>query len=457
MPYSRRVRALPVCIVLAAQPAIAGGLVTSSAPRSIGRAGTTTVGDDGGGALLANPAAIARREGKRGEVGIVFVDDELSYQSTTPGAPAARDQAASSMAPYSAAFGSYGGWTFGLGAMTSAVSERSLRRPSDIANPANVDQAFDYRYAGIAGGVRRDTVTVGVARRIGDDLALGVAIAASRVSLTEIRRLWAGFQDRSDIVGEASHDLEIGLSGDDKLVPSAVVGVLFAPEDTTLELGASIGVSAKARITADAFANGMDPIGPSASPDRFHATIALEQPILFRAGARYLSERFVFELGGELARVSSRAQDNLWVIEGMRVVDGPTSFSVPLDRVPSRWSMRTHGAIRTSLDAAVIPGFLWATAGFAHVTGSVTNDKQSPTFGDLGGETLGLGVEGKTGGFTVTLGWSRTWSSSRRVDQSALSLDNPFAAGDGPVAGGIYDGSVDQIGILIDAELDPGP
>ena len=90
--YSLGVRLVAVCL-LACGTAQAGGLVVTSSPRSIGRAGTATVGDDGGGALLANPAAIARRAGKRGEVGIVFVDDELDWQSATAGAPSVHYQA----------------------------------------------------------------------------------------------------------------------------------------------------------------------------------------------------------------------------------------------------------------------------------------------------------------------------------------------------------------------------
>ncbi|MEJ7597608.1 MAG: hypothetical protein WKG01_06835 [Kofleriaceae bacterium] len=39
--------------------------MTSGSPRSIGRAGVGTVGDDGGGALVINPAAIARRDSTR--------------------------------------------------------------------------------------------------------------------------------------------------------------------------------------------------------------------------------------------------------------------------------------------------------------------------------------------------------------------------------------------------------
>jgi hypothetical protein len=47
-----------LAVTLLAAPASAGGLVVEGAsPREVGRAGTGTVGDDGGGALLANPAA----------------------------------------------------------------------------------------------------------------------------------------------------------------------------------------------------------------------------------------------------------------------------------------------------------------------------------------------------------------------------------------------------------------
>jgi len=239
-------------------------------------------------------------------------------------------------------------------------------------------------------------------------------------------------------------------------VPSAVVGLLYAPEATPLELGASVAWSAKARIDADVFGSGTRPLGPSASPDRAQASIALPQPLVVRAGARYLAERYVIEVGGELARIGHDAENLTWAVRGMHVVDGPTGLDVPLDTVPSRWSMRTHGAVRGSADVAVFPGFLWGTIGYAHVIGSVNGRKLSPTFGDLGGETLGLGIEGKAGGFTVTLGWSRTWSAKRSVPESALSLDNPFGAGDAPVPGGTFDGSIDQLGILIDAELDPG-
>jgi hypothetical protein len=455
MPYSRSVRrAWVICVLLApaSRPAIAGGLViTNNSPKSIGRAGASTVGDDGGGALLVNPAAVARREGVRAQLGLAFVDDELAWQSTTEGAPIARDQAPSSVVPYMAAFGSIGSWVIGAGAMTSSVSDRSLRPPSDIPDPDLFGAAFDYRYLGIAGGVRRDTITVGVARRIGDSVALGLAVAGSRVQLTEVRRMWAGFSGR-DMIGSPKQDLEVAFSGSDPFALSVVAGVLLAPEETSIELGASVTWADSAQIDADVFATGTRPTGPSVQTDNAGATLELEQPVTVRAGGRYLGERFVAELGGEVSYAPKSAIDNEWTVLGMRVIDR-LGTNVALETVPSRVSLRTHGAIRGAVDAELFAGFLWATAGYAYSIGSVGTSKQSPIFGDLGGHTVGFGLEGSAGGFTFTLGWSRTWATARSAT-TKYALDNPFPGGDRTLPTGTYDGSVDQVGILLDAELD---
>lgn len=450
LPYIRDVRLYTICTLLVATDvAMAGGLVVSgSTPRAIGRAGVATVGDDGAGALLVNPAAIARREGYRGQLGLAFVDDELAWQSAAAGAPLARDQAGSQLAPYGAVFGSAGGWVVGLGAMTSSVSERSLRRPSDL-EPEDLGAAFDFRYAGIAGGVRRDTITIGVARRIGESFAVGLALAGTQLSVTELRRVWAGFSGR-DQIGSPLQDVEVAFAGEDRFVPSATAGVLVAPEDTALELGASLTWAGSARVEADVAAVGTRG-GPSVS-GRALATLDLDQPITGRVGARYLTDRVVVEVGGEIAFASRTAADTAWQLTGMDVVDS-TGVDTPLDRVPSRASLRTHGALRGAVDVALVPGFLWATAGYAYAVAGVNQTRQSPSFGDLGGHTAALGLEATGGGFTFTVGWSRTWSVAFGPD-TTLAMDNPFAAGDALVPTGRYDGSVDQVGVLLDIELD---
>jgi hypothetical protein len=436
-------------LAISSDPARAGGLVVAGgSPRAIGRAGAGTVGDDGGGALLVNPAAMARRDGIRGQLGLALVDDEIAWEPVS--GPIARNQSPSSVVPMGAAIGSIGGWVIGVGAMTAAVSDRSLIRLPGNFPPEGLGNRFEFRYAGIAGSVRRDTVTAGVARRIGDTLAVGLSVAGARVAVSETRRMWAGFGGR-DPIGSPEQDIEVSLSGRDAFVPSVTAGVLIAPEESPLELAASIGWSQRVRIRADVAGLGA-PRGPTVQRTRPSATLELRQPWAIRAGARYLSDRFVLELGGDVWAVARGAEAAAWRLSGVSVVD-VSGLEVPLAEVPSRISQRTHGALRAAFDVELISGFLWATTGYAYSVGGVSGARQSPTFGDLGGHTLAFGLEATTGGFTVTAGWSRTWSVTIRPD-SELALDNPFQAGDRACPPGAYDGSIDQLGIMIDAELD---
>ena len=124
-----------------------------------------------------------------------------------------------------------------------------------------------------------------------------------------------------------------------------------------------------------------------------------------------------------------------------------------LSTLPSRVSSRTHGALRGAIDVELVSGFLWATGGYAFTTAGVPATRQSPTFGDLGGHTLGLGLEATAGAFTVTLGWARMWSMRSPEPVTKWRLDNPFGTGDGAIPTGTFDGSTDMIGISIDAEL----
>ena len=443
-----RLCVIAAMLAITAGHARAGGLVVvSGSPRSIGRAGTGTVGDDGGGALLVNPAAMARRDGARGQLGLALVDDELAWEPAS--GPIARNQSPSSLVPMGAAIGSLGPWVIGLGAMTAAVSERSLIQPADFP-PDLLGNRFEFRYAGIAGAIRRDTIVAGVARRIGDTLAVGLSVAGARVAVSETRRMWAGFEGR-DTIGSPRQDIEVSMRGRDAFVPSVVAGVLIAPADAPLELGASIGWSQRVSIDADVAGFGV-PGGPTVQRARPSASLDLRQPWALRAGARYLSERLVFELGGDLWAVPASAESAAWRVRNVSVVD-VSGLEVPLEEVPSRISQRTHGAIRGALDVELFSGFLWATAGYAYSVGGVSGSRQSLTFGDLGGHTLAFGLEATAGGFTVTAGWSRTWAATIRP-ASELALDNPFHAGDRASPTGAYDGSIDQLGLMIDAELD---
>ena len=451
MSYSAAVHRCLLCALVAMAPvqARADGLsIVGGSPRSIGRAGAATVGDDGGGALLINPAAMARRSTTRVQAGVSIIEDDVRWQTDAEGAPLSRGQAGSRIAPIGAAIGAVGHWVLGIGAMTAGVAERSLARPGDLHD---LGSAYDYRYAGIAGSYRRDTLSIGAARRLGNSLALGLSVGASRIAVTEHRRIWAG-SDRREAIGDPTSDVDVVLSGSDAFSPSAVAGVLYAPEDSQIELGASVSWARTATLDGSVTAVGSPPSGPAIErTGAAGAELVIRQPVTVRAGGRYVGDRVVAELDGDLWIARRSAASAAWAIDGVHVVD-PTGLDAALARVPSRVSQQTHVAMRVAVDVELIPGFLWATGGYALATLGTPASRLSPSFGDLGGHTLGLGVESTAGGCTVTLGWSRTWAQSVAA-QSALRLDNPFGTGDGGVSSGTYDGSIDQVGLLVEVEL----
>jgi hypothetical protein len=443
-----------VCALVALAPVQAhadGIAIVGGSPRAIGRAGAATVGDDGGGALLINPAAMARRDTLRVQLGAALVEDAMLWQSAAKDAPLSSGQAGSRLVPLGAVIGAIGHWIAGMGGTTAAVSERSLPRPDDTRG--NLGSAFDYRYAGIAGSYRRDTFAFGVARRIGDTFALGLSLGISQVNVSEHRRIWAGFGGR-DTIGDPASDVDVEFAATDRFTASAVAGVLYASEDAPIELGASVAWMRTVRLEGSAAALGNPPMGPMViytySP---RASIDVRQPLVVRAGGRYVGDHIVAELDGDLWLAPAAAESASWQVDGIRIVD-PSQVEVDLQRVSSRIAQHTHVAVRTAVDVELIPGFLWATGGYAFATPVTPPAQLSPSFGDLGGHTLGLGLEAMAGDITVTLGWSRTWSLATRVP-TVLQLDNPFAAGDGPVLPGTYDGSVDQVGILIEGDLAP--
>ena len=444
-----------ICAVVALAPAHvhADGLsVVGGSPRAIGRAGAATVGDDGGGALLINPAAMARRDTARGQIGIAVVDDALDWQSDTDSSPLSKGQSSAQLAPLGAAIGALGDWVLGAGMMTTGVSQRAMPEPGHAT--AGLTLYYDYRYAGITGAYRRDTIAIGAARKLGDSLALGLSLGASQVRVTEQRRIWAGFGGR-DSIGGFGEDVDLVLHGTDRFCASAVAGVLYAPGNAQIELGASVAWADTVNVDGSLSADNSSPRGPMITyPFAPRSSLKVRQPLAVRAGSRYVGDRLVAELDGDLWLAPSGADSATWWVHGVRVTD-PSGLPADLRTIPSRISQRTHVALHTAVDVELIPGFLWATGGYAYANRGTPAGRLSPSFGDLGGHTLGLGLETTAGGFTVTLGWSRTWLLKTNAP-SVLQLDNPFAAGDGPVQSGTYGGSLDQVGILVEAELSQG-
>jgi hypothetical protein len=443
-------RLVAVALILAA--------ASAHADRSIGRAGVGTASDDGAGALLVNPAGLARRDGTRAQVGVAVVDDAAEWRSDDTSAAVAKDQSASSLMPQAAVEGELGdGWIVGIGFQTAAISARTFASPNDY--PADqLMNRFDYRYAGIASAVRRDTLSLGAARRFGDAVALGVAFGGSRIGFDETRSVWA-----ESVLGRAvdpNHDIAVALSASG-YAPSAIAGVLVAPPDTRLEVGASLAYTTAVDLSGDYRTAdpkpGMNPPGVAAAYQSPSAHLELHQPVTARIGARWNAEHWIAEVDSDLWIYGNAAQAATWDVSGLRVDDTANGASAPITRLPSRVSAQTHGAVRGAVDVELLAGFLWATAGYAYTSAGTSGQRLSPTFGELAGHTGALGLELSAGGFTITLGWARTWSVARSVPTPAWHHDGPFPVTDPALPAGTYDGSRDLVGISIDGELDAPP
>jgi hypothetical protein len=431
--------------------------MVDGSPASIGRAGAGTAADDGGAALLDDPAAMARRDSLRMQVGVSLADHPIDWQADTSGAAQFHDQAASTPMPELAIEGGWSGWVFGAAAMTSSAVQRTFASPNDfpVESPdTEASQRFAYRYAGIAGMLRRDTLTVGVARRIGDWLAIGASGAVSRVELDEQRSVWADPVQGATV--DRSHDLVLDLDGAG-YTPSAVGGVLIAPPDTRLELAASVGWTKATRVTGGigvtqanttSGASTLEPV--LLSPN---AELIVHQPVVVRAAARWVGQRWIGELDGDAWLYSSRAEDPVWSLGGVYVVDTASGSTTEVVKLPSRESQQSFGAVRAAVDVELIAGFLWATAGAAYTSAATGADRMSPTLGELAGVTGALGLEISSGGFTISLGASRTWAIGRDSPETLWHVDNPYLAGDPPAASGSYGGATNIVGVAVDTEL----
>jgi len=427
------------------------GLVS---PRAVGRAGAAVVSDDGAGAIVLNPAALARREARRAQLGIAVVDDDARYDAGA--GPIAVERGSSTVYPVLGGAAAVGPVVVGLALLDDAVVAREFPQPTPGQPVDDVEQLFPQRYAGLAAAHHRSTAGVGASWRATEWLAIGGALTWSRVSLSETRRLWAGFAGR-DLVGGADRDVTLALSGRDDFVPGGVLGVLAAPVDVPIELGGSIGGSDTPRLSGDAAASAGNPgAAPSVETSSPAASIALSSPLIVRAGARWLGERWIVELAGELALFPRRGAAGCrgcadWSVEGITIVD-ETGARAPVSTVRSQRVARAHGAVRVAADVELVPGFLWLTAGYAFQTAATPADRLSPAAADLGGHTAAVGAELSTDGITITLGVARTFTPATAVDVTRLTLDNPFDAG--TAATGLGTTSLTRDVVALTAELE---
>ena len=226
---------------------------------------------------------------------------------------------------------------------------------------------------------------------------------------------------------------------------------MYAPDDTPIELGASVGWARTVRLDGSVPPRSDGPTRRARrSSTRRAARVARGPPAADGARRRSLRRR------SRRRRARRRSLDRR---AGIRRGDAGTSAacgsSMPRPRMAyvdlqragvADLAAHPRGGCAPRVDVELIPGFLWATGGYAYSTLGTPASRLSPSFGDLGGHTLGLGLEATAGGFTVTLGWSRTWSLDDQGADARSSSTTRSTAGDGPVPPGTYGGSLDQIG-----------
>ena len=445
-------------VAAAAGEARAGGLdLDLFGTRSIGRAGTAVVSGDGGTSILVNPAGLARRTETRAQVGVALHDADSTYETPdadAENAPIVRDRAQPVSAPSIGVATSLGPVVLGAAVLVAGSLERTLPAPQVGQPAADVERLFPHRYGGLELDFRRRIAVVGAATRVGEWLGVGIAAGAADVTIGERRRLWAGFAGRTpdEEVGAAAWDVDLSLRATDSFVPMAAAGVLVAPPQLPVEMAAAVSWSADAWPDGDASLIAAGESAPIIIDTGAGAELRVAGPTVLRTGLRYLGERFIAELAGDLVWHREAGKLPVWRLHDLAVEDVQSGRVDQIERVPSLAAVRDHAVVRGAVDVEAVPGLLWVTAGYAFSTAATARARVSPAFGDTGGHTLALGVEATWNLVTFTLGYARLIAATRTVgaDQTAIEVVNPFGAGTAPAAPGRHGRAHDAVGLAIE-------
>jgi hypothetical protein len=428
--------------------------------RAIAHAGAGLVADDSAAVWWQNPAAAARREAARVVLGMSSVDTDLEIEPRRlESAPTATSRANSGVSPQLSLVATWRQLSFGVSLLAGQRQARRFEGPPPGIAVDEANRIFSLRYAGLSGAIRRDTLNVGVARRLTDSLAVGLSVGGSRVSFRESRRVWAGIEALGDSLLDPQHDLELSMSGSDDFIPTASAGAVLVPEDSALEL--AVGLSAVAPIDlAGQFSSSTSSSGAVPLRGQLAASMALPAQWVLRLGARWQGERWSIEGNGQLEWLPGRARALRWQLDDARFLHR-SGVTGALDELPSQLSLRSLATLRAAADVEVIEGLLWLSAGGGWSAISTSSVRLAPGFSELGGVTGAFGAEISAGGVTVALGVSRAWSPPRHAVQTVHQLGNPFAsygagpAGSSGTAGtgyGDYRSAIDLIGISVEIE-----
>lgn len=438
---------------LLARAAAADGLESQSA-RAIGRAGAALVGDDGGTALLASPGGLVRRSVWRMQLGVSLHDRDLDYRATsTDGSlPAIEDHGQPTVAPELALQGPVGPVVVGAAYLEPTAMTRALPEPLLTTSFPELAADFPHRYAGTALAYRERTFTAGAAIRASDWLGLGASLGVTHLRLTERRHVWAGMAGRDDL-GDPRRDLAVTADATG-LGLAAAAGALLAPPSLPLELVASVRIAGGARMRGPAAASQVGalidrpdfPVITLASPE---AVSTLPPVLVARAGARWLGERALVEIGGDVTAPLGTA--GAWRVTGVQVTD-ETGAVADIPALPVLLDRQAHAAVRAAADVEAVPGFLWLSVGYAYRTRATPLRRTTPTFADLGGHTVAAGIEVYGSGMVLSVGYAHTEPTSRTVTSGDLGTISLFDADAGAQAVGLgtYRSAHDAFGAALE-------
>jgi hypothetical protein len=408
-----------MAVLWAGWPGTAGADVLDAAlgnARAVGRAGATMLSDDGAGALLRNPAALARRSELRFQVGAILRRTQSHLRASDRqivehGAPQTR--------PTVALAGGVGDrLVLGASWLPALALRRQLPEPAFDEDPLQVEARYPHRHGGMTLHQERSLALAGAAWRLGDAVGIGLALGLGRTRLREQRIAWLG---RDPTQPRPLREYVLDLDGE-RLALAAAAGVLVAPPSLPLELGiaADLGAAQELRGRAE-----LRPLRSEQNLVQAGAptSLALPAQLTVRAGLRYLGERAIVELGAELEETPGANEPAHWRIDTLQVAD-ETGATATLDGVAALRAPSQRVALRGAVDVELIRGFLWLTTGYAWK--SAASDRLWAAAGEPASHTVAAGIEGQWDGIALQLGYAR--SLSRTAAASPPELIAPFAA-----------------------------
>jgi long-subunit fatty acid transport protein len=437
-------------------PARAGGLDFDGAgARAIARAGTVTVSDDSTAALAHNPAGLARRAVRRAQVGIALHDHDIEYAAAQTGSLPVQTRDAPTSSPM---IGYAIGWervVAGIVYLESGDYSAITDEPRDELYQADigvVSDRFPHRYAGTALTVQRRTVAAGGAMRVTPWLALGVSIAASRVTVGEAMTVWAGFSG-IDTGFPPTRDMRLSADGTDAFVLGAHAGALVVPESVPFELAFAATYTDSARADGTARLRSPQPTPyPAATINTSDAGLTLPYPLVLRTGGRYLGPRFNVEVDADLSLYLDDARARSWDLD-LEVQSSDALPPVAFTSARSAIDLRDHYAVRGAVDVEIVRDFVWLSAGYAFHSRVSRPAHTNPVFAGMASHTFGVGAEGYWRELTISVGYARTLSSAADVT-SVRPLVNPVAGGTELTGSGHYDRTADAFGIAVEIAWD---